>query len=112
MRKSQIEKLRKIARQKAAQADASRTDGSAPTAREAAPTPSDAAAANSPNGLTEADRRLLARFYAARLAGRDYDRSLAPTAQRLASMAFDEAVAALLVWKRETAGIDGEEARS
>lgn len=106
MRKAQIERLRKIVREKSgAGASGSGTggnaDGIAPAAREAASTPSEAAARQIPCGLPEADRRLLERFYAARLAGRDWDRSLAPTARRLASMAFEEAVASLHVWKRE-----------
>ena len=84
MNKAQIEKLRKVNSGKVAVA---------------AEVPRQATSAS----LTDDDRRLLAAFYAARLASRDYDRSFVNSKRKLASLAFSEAVAALQVWRREMA---------
>lgn len=105
MRKAQIEKLRKIVRQKAATNPPAPSAGIAADAREAVSTPSDGGHGNRPHGGCKCawsdDRRLLARFYAARLAGRDWDRTISQTAQGLATRTFAEALDALRVWKRE-----------
>lgn len=56
--------------------------------------------------LTEEDKGLLSQFFAARVGSRDYDRAVNATPRKLATIAFGEAVDALIVWKREVGKLD------
>ncbi len=56
--------------------------------------------------LADEDKGLLAQFFAARVGSRDYDRAVNASPRKLATIAFGEAVDALIVWKREVGKLD------
>lgn len=88
MNKRKIENLRKVAQPEVANT----------SSRSVA---EDAGGASA--GKADADRVKghLELFYAARLASKDFDRSMIGTPQKIAKTALDEAVDATKVWERE-----------
>lgn len=56
--------------------------------------------------LSATDKETLLQLYAARVGNRDYDRTVSATPRKLATIAFGEALDALVVWKREVGKLD------
>ena len=91
MNKRKIESLRRVAKMEVAKPEVAKMEVAKP------------GIANVSRMAADADRvkGVLERFYAARLASKDFERSMFGTPQKLALTALDEAVDATKVWEKE-----------
>ena len=96
MNKRKIESLRRVAKMEVAKPEVAKMEVAKPEIANVSRMASSGPAA-------DADRvkGVLERFYAARLASKDFERSMFGTPQKLALTALDEAVDATKVWEKE-----------